>query len=132
MNPLLNLLYLCFSYYFLLPKINEYSENPLMRQGIILVSALVLQVVFHSIIKIIKKKKITEDFKKLRDVSVMNSLLIFLGYLLVNDIKESPDMLAAVPGLELIISSKLTTILFMVIPFIFMKTSKCFLKTYDL
>ena len=132
MNPLLNLLYICFSYYFLLPKINDYTENPLMRQGIVLVSALVLQVVFHSIIKVIKKKKISEDFKKLRDVSVMNSLLLFLGYLLVNDIKESEDMLAAVPGLELIISSKLTTILFMVIPLIFMKTSKCFLKTYDL
>lgn len=132
MNPLLNLIYICFSYYYLLPKINEYSDDPLTKKGIILGSALVLQIVFHSMIKIIKKKKITEDFKKLRDVSVMNSLLLLLGYLLVNDIKESPEMLEAVPGLDLIISSRLTTILFMVIPFVFMKTSKCFLKTYDL
>ena len=137
MNPLLNLFYICFSYYFILPKLDKYSDgpnspDPLIKKGIILGSALLLQVVFHSLTKIIKKKKITEDFKKLRDVSVMTSLLIFLGYLLVNDIKESPEMLGLVPGLDSIISSRLVTILFMVIPFIFMKTSKCFLKSYDL
>lgn len=132
MNPLFNLLYICFSYYFLLPKINEISENPLMKQGMILVSALLLQLVFHSIVKVFKNKKLTENFNKLRDVSIMNSLLVLLGYLLVNDIKNSPEMLEMVPGLEEIISSRLTTILFMIIPFILVKTSKCFLKTYDL
>ena len=132
MNPLLNLIYICVTYYFLLPKIYEYSDNTLIRQGAIVISALVLQLIFHSIIKIIKRKSFTQDFGKLRDVSIMNSLLIFLGFLLVNDIKESPELLSYLPGLDQIISSRLTTIIFMVIPFIFMKTSKCFLKTYDL
>ena len=78
-----------------------------------------------------KKKSITENFRLTFDVSIMSSLLVLLGYMLANDIKENPDILKLVPGLEEIISSRLTTLIFMATPFIVIKTSKCFLKTYN-
>lgn len=131
MNPLINLIYICLTFYYILPHINTYTENHIMQKVMILVIALSLQLVFHTIVKLIKKKSITENFRQTFDVSVMSSLLVLLGYLLANDIKENPDILKLVPGLEEIISSRLTTLIFMATPFIFVKTSKCFLKTYS-
>ena len=131
MNPIINLVYICFTFYYALPRIFAYTTNDIVRKVLILVTALFLQIIFHSVVKFIKKKSLTKDFRKLFDISFMSSLLVLLGYLLVKDIQQNPELLKSIPGLEEIISSRLTTLIFMAIPFIFMKTSKCFLKTYS-
>tara|TARA_B100001287_G_C22636794_1_gene507975 strand:- start:943 stop:1341 length:399 start_codon:yes stop_codon:yes gene_type:complete len=131
MNPLINLIYICLTFYYLLPQIHAYTDNLLIKKGMIVIGAFILQLVFHSFVKLVKRKSLTENFRQLFDVSVMSSLLVLLGFSLVNDFQENPEILKMVPGLEEIISSRLTTLIFMAFPFIAMKTSKCFLKTYS-
>ena len=135
---------------------------------IIFVSTILLQIIFHSVIKLTKKQKLTKNIKKIWDISFTTSLLVLLGNLIFEDISTliqvpEVDKLKELSKVEKLTEfaevKKLTEsaeflnfttefmnyinklnqttdlkkvkVLFMIVPFILMKISKCFLKSYQ-
>tara|TARA_B100000161_G_C33530565_1_gene405804 strand:- start:363 stop:749 length:387 start_codon:yes stop_codon:yes gene_type:complete len=128
MNQLVNIIYLFTSLYFLLPQVSNITNEPIYLKLLVVILSLGLEVVFDCINRFIRKEKI--KFSDVLDKSLMHSLLVLLGFLLFNDIKDSPNLINKVPGLSQIIDVETTKILIMVVPIIAFTTSKCFLKAY--
>ena len=58
MNQLVNIIYLATGVYFGLPRLFQYSENPIIRKVLFVASGLILQLLFDILNNIIKKKKL--------------------------------------------------------------------------
>ena len=128
MNQLVNIIFLFFALLKILPMISDYTSEPMFRKLLLVVVVLGLEFVFDAILKIIKRDKLS--ITSMLDKSLMNSLLILLGFLLFNDLKESPSIMSKVPGLDKIIDLETTKIIIYILPIILFTTSKCFLKAY--
>ena len=128
MNQLINIIYLFVALKFILPKLGEMTQDPIYSKLLLVVTVLGLETVFDSLNKIIRGNKIT--LNGILDKSLMNSLLVLLGFLLFNDIKQSESIMSRVPGLSGVIDLITTKLFIMILPIIVFTTSKCFLKQY--
>ena len=128
MNQLINIIYLFAALNFILPMLTEMTQDPIYTKLLIVVTVLGLETIFDALTRIIRKDKIT--LNGILDKSLMNSLLVLLGFLLFNDIRQSQNIMSKVPGLSNIIDIKTTKLFIMLLPIIVFTTSKCFLKPY--
>ena len=177
MNAFFNLIYLYVTLYNLLSYIEIKNFSFFHSKIIIFASTILLQIIFHSVIKLTKKQKLTKNIKKIWDISFTTSLLVLLGNLIFEDIStliqvSEVDKLKELSKVEKLTEfaevkkltefaevKKLTEsaelvnfttefinyinklnqttdlkkvkVLFMIVPFILIKISKCFLKSYQ-
>lgn len=129
MNPLINIAYLGTILYYILPRIYDYTKEPMLIKIQFVVIGLVSQIIFNLIVKLIKKEeiKIKKIYKEL-DTSLMKGLLILLGFMLYNDVKTSPNIMNTIPGLTQIINNRIINVIIMLIPLFVVITGKCLLK----
>ena len=128
MNQLINIIYLFAALNFILPMLTEMTQDPIYTKLLIVVTVLGLETIFDALTRLIRKDKIT--LNGILDKSLMNSLLVLLGFLLFNDVRQSQNIMSKVPGLSSIIDIKTTKLFIMLLPIIVFTTSKCFLKPY--
>jgi hypothetical protein len=126
MNQLVNIIYLATGVYFGLPRLFQYSENPIIRKVLFVVSGLVLQLLFDILNNVIKKEKI--KLHKIIDKPLMKSLLLLLGLMLYTDIKSSSELLNKIPGLSEVINNNGVTVMFIILPLFVVITGKCLLR----
>ena len=129
MNQLINIVYLGTAFYFLLPLIIEKAGNAIYTKVLFVAAGVVLQLVFDILNKFITKKKM--NFKKIHkmlDKPLMKSLLLLLGFMLLSDIKVSPNIINRIPGLDQVINSRIVTIIFIMTPYFLIITGKCLLR----
>ena len=128
MNQLINIIYLFAALNFILPKLTEMTQDPIYTKLLIVVAVLGLETIFDALSRIIRKEKIT--LNNILDKSLMHSLLVLLGFLLFNDIRQSRSIMSKIPGLIGVIDIQSTQLVIMLLPIILFTTSKCFLRPY--
>jgi|UniRef100_A0A6C0IT18 hypothetical protein len=126
MNQLVNIIYLATGVYFGLPRLFQYSENPIIRKVLFVASGLILQLLFDILNNIIKKEKI--KLYKIIDKPLMKSLLLLLGLMLYTDIKSSSELLNKIPGLSEVINNNGVSVIFIILPLFVVITGKCLLR----
>ena len=128
MNELLNIIYLFFTLGVALPKISELTKNPLYIKLLIIVAVLGLETIFDAISRIINQKKLS--IVKILDKSLMNGLLVLLGFMLFSDLQEISEVVNMIPGFSELLKVKEAKVIVMILPILLFTTSKCFLKAY--
>ena len=129
MNPLINIAYLGTILYYVLPRIYDYTKEPMLIKIQFVVIGLVSQIIFNLIVKLIKKEEIKiKKIHKELDTSLVKGLLILLGFMLYNDIKTSPRIINLIPGLTQIIDNRIINVIIMLMPLFVVITGKCLLK----
>jgi len=126
MNQLVNIIYLATGVYFGLPKLFQYSENPITRKILFVVGGIILQLLFDILNNVIKKEKI--KLHKIIDKPLMKSLLLLLGLMLYSDIKTSSELLNKIPGLSDVINNNCVSVIFIIFPLFVVITGKCLLR----
>jgi len=126
MNQLVNIIYLAIGVYFGLPKLFQYSENPITRKVLFVIGGIILQSLFDILNNVIKKEKI--KLHKIIDKPLMKSLLLLLGLMLYSDIKTSSELLNKIPGLSDVINNNGISVIFIIFPLFVVITGKCLLR----
>lgn len=132
MNPLLNIIYLGTSLFFIMPKLDQFFPEPLYNKLGFVVVCIGLQFVFEFINRkfIKKEKKILSLIGSVIERSIMKSLVLLLGLLLFKDIKNSPSITQKVPFISNLTNLKGANVIFILLPTFLIITSKCLLTPY--
>ena len=132
MNPLLNIIYLGTSLFFIMPKLDQFFPEPLYNKLGFVVVCIGLQFVFEFINRkfIKKEKKLLQLIGSIIERSIMKSLVLLLGLLLFKDIKNSPSITQKVPFISNLTNLKGANVIFILLPTFLIITSKCLLTPY--
>ncbi len=132
MNPLLNIIYLGTSLFFIMPKLDQFFPEPLYNKLGFVVVCIGLQFVFEFINRkfIKKEKKLLQLIGSVIERSIMKSLVLLLGLLLFKDIKNSPSISQKVPFISNLTNLKGSNVIFILLPTFLIITSKCLLTPY--
>lgn len=132
MNPLLNIIYLGISLFYIMPKLDQFFPEPLYNKLAFVVLCIGLQSIFEFINRkfIKKEKKILSLISSIFERSIMKSLILLLGLLLFKDIKNSPNITQKIPFIGNFIKLKGSNVIFILLPTFLIITSKCLLTPY--
>jgi hypothetical protein len=132
MNPLLNIIYLGTSLFFIIPKLDKLFPEPLYNKLVFVVVCIGLQSIFEFINRkfIKKEKKILSLIASVFERSIMKSLILLLGFLLFKDIKNSPSITQKIPIIGSLVNLEGGNIIFILLPTFIILTSKCLLTPY--
>ena len=131
MNSLINLIVLWVVLYFTLENIIENNQNPFMRKMYLVVIVLATQMIYRTFLHIAKLNK-DKNFNILDkiDESFNRSLLVLLGYMILNDLSGSTNLISRIEGLSVLIKLDWFKVLFITIPYFAYSIIKCLLTPH--
>lgn len=131
MNSLINLIVLWIVLYFTLENIIEKDQNPYMKKVYLVGIVLATQLIYRTILHIAKLNK-NKNFNILDriDESFNRSLLVLMGYMILNEVQTSNILSTRIEGLNTLTQLYWFRILFITMPYFIYSIVKCLLTPH--